>query len=56
MRRDDLRTALGPAASIDALDAGAGDRYYHDAASGLIHLKAMPGPGRVDATYSIDPR
>lgn len=46
---------LPAAASLADLDAGAGDRYFYDVPSGLLHLKAMARPGRDWATLFVVP-
>ncbi|MEO8451535.1 MAG: G8 domain-containing protein [Gemmatimonadota bacterium] len=40
------RTSLAQAASLAELDASAGDKYFYEPATGLVHLKAMTQNGR----------
>ncbi len=39
-------TSIAAAASLAELEASSGDRYFRDAAAGLIHLKVMAQSGR----------
>jgi hypothetical protein len=47
---------LPAAASLAELDASAGDRYFYDAGTGLIHLKMVTKSGRDWATAFVEPQ
>lgn len=54
--RDYSTTAFIPAAaSLAALDASSGDRYYRDPATGLLHLKLQAQAGRDYAVVYVVP-
>lgn len=55
-RDDDPSHPLAAAASPAELDASAGDRYYLDAAAGLVYVKAVAAAGQTSVTFRIDPR
>ncbi|MEW5930578.1 MAG: hypothetical protein AB1941_24220 [Gemmatimonadota bacterium] len=56
IRDSDAARPLAAAASLAELEASPGDRYFHDAARGTLHLKAMPRPGRDAVTLAVEPR
>ncbi len=47
---------LPAAATLAELDGSTGDRYFYDAATGLVHLKAVTQSGRTQATLFVVPR
>ncbi len=47
---------LVPAASLAELDASAGDRYWYDSETGLLHLKLVTRTGRTSTTLQVDPQ
>ena len=47
---------LAPAADLAELGAGAGDRYWYDVGTGLLHLKLLSRAGRTSTTLQIDPQ
>ncbi len=56
IRDSDTARPLAAAASLAELDAGPGDRFFFDAATGTLHLKAMPRAGRDAVTLAVEPR
>lgn len=52
----DRSRPIAAAASLAELDASAGDRYFYDAAAGMLHVRATPRPDRDWATVFADPR
>jgi hypothetical protein len=56
IRDSDAARPLAAAASLAELDASAGDRFFHDSATGTLHLKAMPRAGRDAVTLAVEPR
>ncbi len=54
--RDSNNSApLTAAASIAELDASTGNKYWYDAGTGTLHLKAVTQPGRTSATLFVVP-
>ena len=47
---------IAAAASLAELEASAGDRYFHDAGAGVMHLKLVTQAGRDWATMFVEPR
>ncbi|MEP7176510.1 MAG: G8 domain-containing protein [Gemmatimonadales bacterium] len=47
---------LTAAATLAELDASAGDRYWYDGATGLLHLKLVTRAGRTSATVLVQPQ
>ena len=47
---------LAPAADLAELDASAGDRYWYDPGTGLLHLKLVSRAGRTSTTLQVDPQ
>lgn len=46
---------LTAAASIAEVDAGTGNKFFYDVATGLLHLKAQTQTGRTSATLAVVP-
>lgn len=51
----DTSRFMAAAASLAELEASSGDRYYHDLAGGMVHLKVMARSGRDWAALFIVP-
>ncbi len=51
----DTSNPLPPASGLADLEANAGDRYWYDAATGLLHLKLVTKVGRTSATLLVEP-
>jgi hypothetical protein len=47
---------LTAALSLAELDASTGNRYFYDATSGMLHLKAVTQAGRTQATLFVAPK
>jgi cell migration-inducing and hyaluronan-binding protein len=47
---------LPAAASLVELEAGSGDKYWYDAASGTLHLKLVTRAGRTSTTLTVVPK
>lgn len=47
---------LGAVATRAELDASTGNKYFHDVAGGLLHLKAVTQTGRTQVTLFVVPR
>ncbi|HEY8256932.1 MAG TPA: G8 domain-containing protein [Gemmatimonadales bacterium] len=46
---------MGAVGSLGELDASAGDKYFYDAGTTMLHLKLMPMPDRDWVTIFVDP-
>ena len=47
---------LPAAADLAELDASAGDRYWYDTGTGLLHLKLVTRTGRTSTTLLVEPQ
>jgi outer membrane biogenesis lipoprotein LolB len=47
---------LAHAADLAELDASAGDRYWYDAGTGLLHLKLVTRAGRTSTNVLVEPQ
>ena len=47
---------LSAAVDLAELDASAGDRYWYDTGTGLLHLKLLARAGRTSTTAQVDPQ
>jgi hypothetical protein len=47
---------LPAAADLADLEASAGDRYWYDPSTGLLHLKLVTRTGRTSATLLVEPQ
>jgi hypothetical protein len=56
IRDSNNNAPLSAAASIAEVDASTGNRFFYDAATGLLHLKAQTQAGRTQATLFVVPR
>ena len=45
-----------PPASIAEVDASTGNKFFYDAGTGLLHLKAQTQTGRTQATLFVIPK
>ncbi len=52
----DTSASIAAAASLAELDASTGDKYFHDPATGKLHLKASPKAGRDWASLFVVPK
>ena len=47
---------LPAAANLAELEASAGDRYWYDIGTGLLHLKLVARTGRTSTTVLVEPQ
>jgi cell migration-inducing and hyaluronan-binding protein len=55
IRDNDTNAPLTPAASLAELNASSGNKYWYDAAVGMLHLKAVTQVGRSQAVLFVVP-
>jgi hypothetical protein len=56
IRDNNSGSPLGAVATLAELDASTGNKYFYDAAGGLLHLKAVTQTGRTQATLFVVPK